>query len=59
MLIGGSRLGPGLQIFDLPARYQSLRAQPGGLQTGNEIDERGTGSRPQEPSLTVDSFRAR
>ena len=32
------RLGAGIRLFDPPSPEPSLKPQPGGLQTGNEID---------------------
>jgi hypothetical protein len=40
------RLHAGIQLFDLPAPEQSLMAQPGGLQTGDENDGQSTRRRP-------------
>lgn len=40
------RLDAGIQLVDLPAPEQSLKAQLGGLQTGDEIDGQSARTRP-------------
>jgi hypothetical protein len=40
------RLNPVMQLFDLPARLQSLKVQAGIRQCGDEVDGLGTRTRP-------------
>lgn len=61
-----SRLAGVVRLFDRPAPYLSLRVQSGGRQCGDEVEESGTGIRPQAdvggrqlPGLSSDQLRAR